>query len=413
MPKLAKSLTDIAIRNYKPKDKPYKVAAGNGLFLQVKPDGSKYWLFRYRFEGKENTLSLKRYPDISLTQAEQKARDAHKLIAGGLNPSDERKAIKAEKSNKQVNTFEVWARKWWQHWHVDKSPRHADYVIRRLEADVFPAIGDRPIVDINASDITKLVKAVSNRGAVVIAKRILQSTARVFSYAIAHTEDSKVMINPAIQIKPSDIITPRKEVNYARLDIKELPELLRAIDGSRSAPITRLATKLMALTFVRTSELINAKWSEFDFEAAQWRIPAERMKMETPHIVPLARQAIHILESLKTISGDVEMVFPNQNNRTKPMSNNTILKALAIMGYKGKMTGHGFRGIASTALHEQGYDHMHIELQLAHQERDQTSAAYNHALYLKQRTAMMQQWADYLDELKAGAKIVSFHGVAA
>ena len=148
--------------------------------------------------------------------------------------------------------------------------------MRRLEVDVFSAIGGCPIVDINASDITKLVKAVSNRGAVVIAKRILQSTARVFSYAIAHTEQSKVMINPAIQIKPSDIITPRKEVNYARLDIKELPELLRALDGSRSAPITRLATKLMALTFVRTPELINARWSEFDFEAAQWRIPAER-----------------------------------------------------------------------------------------------------------------------------------------
>ncbi len=280
--------------------------------------------------------------------------------------------------------------------------------MRRLEADAFPAIGSRPIADINASDITKLVKIVSNRGAVVIAKRILQSSARVFSYAIAHTEQSKVMINPAIQIKPSDIITPRKEVNYARLDIKELPELLRALDGSRSAPITRLATKLMASTFVRTSKLINAKWSEFDFEAAQWRIPAERMKMETPHIVPLARQALHILETLKTISSDSELVFPNQNNRAKLMSNNTILKALAIMGYKGRMTGHGFRGIASTALHEQGFDHMHIELQLAHQERDQTTAAYNHALYLKQRKVMMQQWADYLDELKAGAKVVPF-----
>ncbi len=408
MPKLAIPLTDIAIRNYKAKAKPYKVADGKGLFLQVKPDGSKYWLFRYRFEGRENTLSFGRYPEISLTNARSKVAEALKNLAKDTNPSDIHKAFKTEKSIKQVNTFELWARKWWQHWHVDKSPRHAEYVMRRLEADAFPAIGNRPIVDINASDITKLVKVVSNRGAVVIAKRILQSTARVFSYAIAHTDQSKVMINPAIQIKPSDIITPRKEVNYARLDIKELPELLRAIDGSRSAPITRLATKLMAITFVRTSELINARWSEFDFVTAQWRIPAERMKMETPHIVPLARQAIHILETLKTISGDSELVFPNQNNRTKPMSNNTILKALAIMGYKGKMTGHGFRGIASTALHEQGYDHMHIELQLAHQERDQTSAAYNHALYIKQRTAMMQQWADYLDELKAGAKIVSF-----
>ena len=406
MPKLATPLTDIAIRNYKAKTKPYKVSDGKGLFLLVKTDSSKFWLFRYHFEGKENTLSFGRYPENSLEVARNKVAEALKSLARDISPSDERKADKAKIVNKHANTFEVWARKWWQHWHVDKSPRHADYVMRRLEADAFPAIGNRPIVDINASDITKMVKAVSNRGAVVIAKRILQSTARVFSYAIAHTEESKVMINPAIQIKPSDIITPRKEVNYARLDIKELPELLRAIDGSRSAPITRLATKLMALTFVRTSELINARWSEFDFEAAQWRIPAERMKMETPHIVPLARQSIHILETLKSISGDCELVFPNQNNRTKPMSNNTILKALAIMGYKGKMTGHGFRGIASTALHEQGYDHMHIELQLAHQERDQTSAAYNHALYLKQRTTMMQAWADYLDELKAGAKVV-------
>ena len=408
MPKLAIPLTDIAIRNYKAKALPYKVADGKGLFLHVKPDNSKFWLFRYRFEGNENTLSFGRYPEVSLTNARNKTAEALKNLAKDSNPSEIRKAVKAEKSNKQLNTFEVWARKWWQHWHVDKSPRHAEYVMRRLEADAFPSIGNRPIVDINASDITKLVKAVSNRGAVVIAKRILQSCARVFSYAIAHTEQSKVMINPAIQIKPSDIITPRKEVNYARLDIKELPELLRALDGSRSAPVTRLATKLMAITFVRTSELINARWSEFDFKAEQWRIPAERMKMETPHIVPLARQAIHILETLKTISGDCELVFPNQNNRTKPMSNNTILKALAIMGYKGKMTGHGFRGIASTALHEQGYDHMHIELQLAHQERDQTSAAYNHALYLKQRKTMMQQWADYLDELKAGAKVVPF-----
>ena len=408
MPKLATPLTDIAIRNYKAKAKPYKVSDGKGLFLLVKPDSSKFWLFRYRFEGKENTLSFGRYPENSLEAARNKVAEALKSLAKDVSPSDERKADKAKIVNKHANTFEVWARKWWQHWHVDKSPRHADYVMRRLEADAFPFIGQRPIVDINASDITKMVKLVSNRGAVVIAKRILQSTARVYSYAIAHTEQSKVMINPAIQIKPSDIITPRKEVNYARLDIKELPELLRALDGSRSAPITRLATKLMALTFVRTSELINARWSEFDFEAAQWRIPAERMKMETPHIVPLARQSIHILETLKTISGDCELVFPNQNNRTKPMSNNTILKALAIMGYKGKMTGHGFRGIASTALHEQGYDHMHIELQLAHQERDQTSAAYNHALYLKQRSAMMQQWADYLDELKAGAKVIEF-----
>lgn len=186
-----------------------------------------------------------------------------------------------------------------------------------------------------------------------------------------------------------------------------MPQLLRAIDASSSQPLTRLAVKLMALTFVRTTELIGAKWSEFDFDEKQWRAAPERMKMKTPHIVPLSRQAIHILEVLKPMTGHGELVFPNQNNHSKPMSNNTILKALEVAGYKHRMTGHGFRGLTSTALHEQGFDHQHIELQLAHQERNQVSAAYNHALYLKQRASMMQQWADYLDELKAGAKVVS------
>ena len=182
--------------------------------------------------------------------------------------------------------------------------------------------------------------------------------------------------------------------------------MLRALDASTSQPLTRLAVKLIGLTFVRNTELIGAKWSEIDFIEQQWSVPAERMKMKTPHIVPLSRQAIHTLEALKVISGHCALIFPNQNNTSKPMSNNTILKALELAGYKHRMTGHGFRGPASTALHEQGFDHQHIELQLAHQERNQVSAAYNHALYIKQRTAMMQHWADHLDEIRAGAKVI-------
>jgi integrase len=406
MPKLAKALTDVSVRNYKPKNKPYKVAAGRGLHLLIKPTGAKFWVFRYRYEGKENSLSMGRYPDVSLAGAEEKVRGAHKSIAEGVNPSDKRKDTKAEKEANTKNTFEKWADKWWQNWHKDKSPRHADYVKRRFEADIFPSIGHFPINEIEAHQVVETIKAIAERGALDIAKRSHQMMGQVFRYAIAHNKDSKATRNPASDIKPSDIIQSRQKQNYARVELKELPALLRALDASNSQALTRLAVKLMGLTFVRTTELIEATWSEIDFEEQQWRIPAERMKMKTPHIVPLSRQALQTLQDLQHISGYGEAVFPNQNNRNKTMSNNTILKALEVAGYKHKMTGHGFRGLASTALHEQGFDHQHIELQLAHQERNQVSASYNHALYLKQRSAMMQHWADYLDKVKAGAKVI-------
>ena len=387
-------------------DKPYKVAAGRGLHLLVKPTGAKFWMFRYRYEGKENSLSMGRYPDISLAGAEEKVRDAHKSIANGINPSDKRKDTKADKEANKKNTFEKWANTWWQNWHKDKSPRHADYVKRRLEADIFPSIGKLPINEIEAHEVVETIKTIAERGALDIAKRAHQMMGQVFRYAIAHNKDSKATRNPAADIKPSDIIESRQKQNYARVELKELPALLRALDASNSQALTRLAVKLMGLTFVRTTELIEATWSEIDFDEQQWRIPAERMKMKTPHIVPLSRQALQTLQDLHIISGHGEAVFPNQNNRNKTMSNNTILKALEVAGYKGRMTGHGFRGLASTALHEQGFDHQHIELQLAHQERNQVSASYNHALYLKQRAEMMQHWADYLDEVKAGAKVL-------
>ncbi len=407
MPKLANTLTAVAVKNYKPKQKPFKVAAGRGLHLLIKPTGAKFWVFRYRFEGKENSLSMGRHPDVSLADAEQKVREAHKSIADGVDPSDKRKDTKAEKEANKANTFELWGKQWWSHWHIDKSPRHAEYVNRRLEADIYPSIGKLPINEIEAHQVVEAIKAIAERGALDIAKRAHQTIGQVFRYAIAHNKASKATRNPASDIKPSDIIQSRPKQNYARVELKELPQLLRALDASNSQALTRLAVKLIGLTFVRTSELINARWDEFDFDENQWRIPAERMKMKTPHIVPLSRQSLQVLEQLKPISGHRELVFPNQNGNNKPMSNNTILKALELVGYKGRMTGHGFRGLASTALHEQGYDHQHIELQLAHQERNQVSASYNHALYLKQRTAMMQYWADYLDELKAGAKVIS------
>jgi integrase len=399
------ALTDLQVKAAKAKDKPYKLGDSGGLYLLVTVAGGKLWNLKYRVEGREKKLSFGVYPDISLLDARNKRDEARKVLANGIDPAEQLKAVKAERQTNQANTFEVWAGKWWLHWHAGKSERHARYVLTRLKADVYPLLGSIPIADIDTPHIVACVKAIAARGAVDIAKRAHQTIGQVFRYAIAH---GKVKRNPASDIKPSDIIETRPQVNYARVDIKELPTLLRTIDTSETRAITRVAIKLIALTFVRTSELIGAKWCEFDLDAKQWRIPAERMKMRSAHIVPLATQAIELLETLKELTGECALLFPNQNNHSKPMSNNTILFALGRMGYKHRMTGHGFRGIASTSLHEQGYDHNHIEIQLAHSARDAVSAAYNHALYIPQRTAMMQEWADYLDKLKAGAKVLAF-----
>jgi integrase len=248
-----------------------------------------------------------------------------------------------------------------------------------------------------------MVKAIAGRGARDIAKRALETPGQIFRYGIAHGHTKR---NPASEIRPSDILKTAHKVNYARIEAKELPNLLRQIEIYPGTHVTRLAIKLMALTFVRTSELIQAKWSEFDLEAARWDIPAERMKMRTPHIVPLATQALEVLDALRGLTGDHEWVFPGDRNIKKPMSNNTILKGLERMGYKGRMTGHGFRGLASTIMHERGYVHEHIELQLAHAPRNAVSAAYNHALYLEPRAKMMQEWADFLELTQRGAKVL-------
>jgi integrase len=279
-----------------------------------------------------------------------------------------------------------------------------------MEANILPLLGTRPIAEIEAPELVAMVKAIETRGAADLAKRALENTGQIFRYAIAHGYAKR---NPASEIRPADILKPTHKTNLARIDAKDLPGLLRAIEVYQGTHVTRLAMKLMALVFVRTSELIGAKWSEFDMEGARWNIPAERMKMRDPHIVPLATQAIEILEMLRTLTGVSEWLFPGDRVATKPMSNNTILQALKRMGYQGRMTGHGFRGLASTILHEQGYDHEHIELQLAHAPRNAVSAAYNHALYLEPRAKMMQAWADYLERTQRGGVVLPFRGSAA
>lgn len=389
-------LTVTEITKAKPTDKQYRLTDERGLVLLVRPNGAKLWQLRYRHEGKEKTASLGQFPDVTLSDARTKRDELRKMVAAGSDPVAVKREQKQAKTTAGENTFEIVAREWWAVWSPLRTERHAAYVIRRLEADVFPAIGARPITDIEAPELVAMVKVIEARGALDIAKRSLQTTAYVFRYAIAN---GKAKRNPATDIKPGDVIKPRRKTNYARVDATELPQLLRKIEAYQGTPTTRLAMKLIALTFVRTGELINARWPEFNLDAARWDIPAERMKMRTPHTVPLCPQTIDVLRTLHTVTGQRELLFPGECDHEKPMSNNTILGALERMGYLHRMTGHGFRGVASTILHEHGFDHAHIELQLAHTERNTVSAAYNHALYLPQRAKMMAWWGDYLDGL--------------
>jgi len=395
------ALTDAAIRARKPAKKPFKMYDQEGLFLLVNPSGSKLWRWRYRADGKEKQMALGEYPIVNLSEARKRHFAARQKMAAGIDPMVERKA-EAESRKREAearqreaeNSFEKIARKWWEWWAVYKSPRHSDYVLRRMEADVFPAFGHKFIDDVTPADIRKLMLAIEGRGARDVAKRAHETTGQIFRYAIAHGIASR---NPAADFKPKDILAESKEENFSRVDAKELPLLLTKMVRYDGDAITRLAMRLMAYTFVRTSELIESEWTEFDLDKARWDIPAQRMKMDSPHIVSLSRQSVDVLRALKLLTGTGRFVFPGAHDKNKSMSNNTILFALYRLGYKGRMTGHGFRGLASTILHENDFADEHIELQLAHQKRNRVAAAYNHARYLSQRASMMQWWADYLD----------------
>lgn len=386
-------LTSAAIKAAKPQAKPYKMADGRGLYLLVSPTGSKLWRFKYRVDKLERTMAFGDLRDLPLADARVLHEDARRLLLSGADPMALRKQEQWAKKLAADNTFACAAKLWFDSWKAARSQNHVDSTWRRLNSDVFPIIGTRPVSKIEPPELVRMMKLIEKRGAVDIAKRALQTSAQVFRYAIAHGLATR---NPASDIKPSEILASRKRENYARLDAKELPDLLRKIEVYQGSPTTRMAIKLMAMTFVRTKELIGARWDEFDLEAARWDIPASRMKMGKPHTVPLSAQALELLHTLRLHSGSFELLFPGERSPKRSMSNNTILKSLERMGYKHRMTGHGFRGIASTVLHEQGFDHQHIEIQLAHQKRDSVSASYNHATYLNQRASMMQAWSDYL-----------------
>lgn len=388
-------LTDSIIKNIKPTDKRQQLADGKGLVLYVMPNGVKLWRYRYRYGGKANILSLGKYPDVSLKEARQARELTEESLKRGLDLSLEKKEAKIRQEYAIKNDFKTVASSWWDAWRGDKTEAHADKVWGVLEKDVFPIMGSKPVEMIKASSIRIAVQGVVKRGALDTATRVHQYIRTILGYAVAH---ELIEINPARDLLLTDIIPKKKTKNQNRIDLKELPKLLQDIEAYDGNKLTLYALKLISLTFVRTKELIEAEWSEIDFVAKVWRIAPERMKMKTAHIVPLSRQSLAILSELRKITGGNRFVFPSIKGDGKCMSNNTILYALYRMGYHSRMTGHGFRGVASTALNEQGYDERHIELQLAHLVGNEVKRAYDHSKHLGERTKMMQDWADYLDQ---------------
>lgn len=412
-------LTDTAIRNAKPgitpsgsvTAKPYKMGDAGGLYLEVAPSGGKWWRFKYRFDGKEKRMSLGVYPDVSLKDARQRRDEARKLVAAGVDPGENRKAQKLARSDQAANSFEVVAREWFAKFEPNWTAGHSSKILARLERDVFPWIGVRPIAELKAPELLACLRRVEDRGALETAHRALQNCGQVIRYAIATGR-----ANRDIATDLRGALPPVKPTHHASItDPKKIAELLRAIDAYEGTFITKCALRLAPLFFVRPGELRNAEWMEFDLEQAEWHIPAERMKMREPHLVPLCTQAVAILTELHALTGSSRYVFPGARTNGRPMSDNAILAALRRMGYaKDEMSGHGFRAMARTILDEiLGVRPDYIEHQLAHAVRDPNGRAYNRTAHLVERRKMMQQWADYLDKVKAGAQVIALHGEAA
>lgn len=397
------ALTVKQIDSAKAKKKSYRLPDGEGLFLEVPPKGSKRWRFRYRFEGKEKMISLGTYPEIPLKKARDRRREMRSLVADGINPSEVRKQAKAKAEGR--DSFEGVAREWFAKFSVGWSKGHAKSVLERLEKNVFPFIGGESIADLNAQDMLKVVQRIEARKAIETARRVRQICSQVFRYAVTVGLAER---DPAADIKAALPPASKTVKHHASItDPKKIGVLLKAIDAFEGTFVIHCALRFIPLVFVRPGELRYAEWSEFDFEGKQWRIPGEKMKAGRPHIVPLSRQALEVLQELHALTGEGKYLFPSIRTSARPMSENTINVALRRLGYtKEEMTCHGFRSMASTNLNEQGWPPDVIERQLAHVEGNSVRAAYNHADYMQERKKMMQAWADYLDGLKAGGKVI-------
>ncbi|HAV7937994.1 TPA: tyrosine-type recombinase/integrase [Escherichia coli] len=378
----------------KPREKAYKLADGAGLYLEVVPSGSRYWRMKYRFNGKEKRMAFGVYPAVSLAQARALRDEAKKKLAEGIDPSFAKKEEKLVRDVQLNNTFQAVALEW----HGTKVSRwsegYASDIIEAFNKDIFPYIGQQPVNEIKPLVLLNVLRRMESRGATEKAKKVRQRCSEVFRYAIV---TGRAEYNPAADL--TSAMSGHESKHYPFLTVEELPDFFKALAGYTGSPLVVLAARLLILTGVRTGELRGAFWSEFDLEKAVWEIPAERMKMKRPHLVPLSTQALEIVQQLKVLSGQYPLVFPGRNDPRKTMSEASINQVFKRIGYTGKVTGHGFRHTMSTILHEEGFNTAWIETQLAHVDKNAIRGTYNHALYLEGRREMIQWYADYIDNI--------------
>lgn len=383
-------ITDMIIKSAKPKDKPYKISDEKGMYLFIKPSGGKYFRYKYYFAGKEKVLALGVYPEISLSEARDKRDEARKTLRAGIDPSQAKKDKKLQHMLDHENSFEKVALEWIENKRSSWTPRYERYTKRRLDTNIFPVLGAKPINKIIAPELLAVLREVEKRDALDLSHRLSQMCGQIFRYAITTGRAER---DVAADLKGA--LKTRKKENFSYLKEHELPEFFSRLEAYDGELQTKLGIKLVLLTFVRSAELRGARWSEINFEKAEWRIPPERMKMDELHIVPLSKQALKILKELKQLNGSYPFVFPSWiKPDTAFISENTLLYAIYRMGYHSKATIHGFRATASTTLNEHGFRPDVIERQLAHGERNKVRASYNHAQHLPERREMMQWWGD-------------------
>lgn len=399
------SLSSIAVKTAKSREKAYKLSDEKGLYLLINTNGSKYWKFKYRFGGKEKKLSLGVYPEVSLAEARTKRDDARDNLRKEIDPAALKKVKKQNKNLEARNSFKAIAYEWHAKFSPKWTPEHANRILRRLEQDIFPWLGTLPISEINAPDLLSALRRIESRGAIETAHRVHQNCGQIFRYAIASGYADR---NPSADLQGA--LQTVKTNHFASItEPQKIGELLRAIHSYEGYYVTKCALQLAPLVFVRPGELRKAEWSEFNFELGEWRIPPQKMKMRVVHIVPLSTQAIKLLRELQALTGNGKYVFPSVRTAMRPMSENTINAGLRRLGYtKEEITGHGFRSMASTILNEQGWNRDAIERQLAHAERNNIRAAYNYAQYLPERKKMMQHWANFLDATIADSNVINF-----
>jgi integrase len=400
-------LTNSAIRKAMPTNKPFKLYDDRGLLILISPSGGKWWRFRYRFGGKHKTLALGVYPDVPLAKAREKRDEARKLLADGIDPAEHRKLEREAKIARAANGFETVAREWFAKYSPGWALSHSDKILKRLENDVFPWIGGRPIAEITAPEVLKVLRRIEGRGALDTAHRAHQNCGQVFRYAVA---TGRAIRDPSADLRGA--LPPAKHEHFASIvEPTKVGELLRAIDAFQGSFAVQCALRLAPMLFVRPGELRRAKWAEFDLDKAEWRLFVTKTK--TDHIVPLSTQAVALLRELHKLTGHRQHVFPGGQDPKKPMSEAAVNAALRRLGYdtRTEITGHGFRAMARTILHQElNFAPELIEHQLAHRVPDSLGTAYNRTKFIPQRRTMMQRWADYLVRLKAGAEIISLHG---